>query len=239
MAGGNVDTGPFSEAAVIHTGPWRGDPRGAATPHPKEQLHGHREALRGHLHGGHGAEDADEQRRFPREPGVSEEDAMGLERPPQSGLSRSFGDFGRPQTDPESKQPPREETCSPRRARGVHGGRGKQTQGEAEPVQVGSNVSCRAGNQTGTGGSWKPACGLSGGQWWGREDLGPSVTPGPPGNLSHCLPLEPKAMRRRRLYEQLKRWGPAAGRPGHRRARHGSSWGTPPPEKLKGDSGLG
>ncbi|CAN0264497.1 unnamed protein product [Rangifer tarandus platyrhynchus] len=46
-------------------------------------------------------------------------------------------------------------------------------------------------------------------------------------------------MRRRRLYEQLKRWGPAAGRPGHRRARHGSSWGTPPPEKLKGDSGLG
>lgn len=74
--------------------PWRGDPRGATTPHPKEQLHGHREALRGHPSGGHSAEDADAQRRFPREPGVSEEDAMGLEQPPQSGLSRSFGDFG-------------------------------------------------------------------------------------------------------------------------------------------------
>ena len=67
--------------------PWRGD------PHPKEQLHRHREALRGHPRWGHGAEDADAQRRFPGEPGASEEDAMRLEQPPQSGPCRSFGDF--------------------------------------------------------------------------------------------------------------------------------------------------
>lgn len=60
-------------------------------PPPKEQLHRHREALRGHPRWGHGAEDADAQRRFPGEPGASEEDVMG--RPPQSEPGRSFGDF--------------------------------------------------------------------------------------------------------------------------------------------------
>lgn len=74
--------------------PWRGDPQGVVIPHPKEQLHRHREALRGHPHWGHGAEDTDTQRHFPGEPGASKEDEMGLERPPQSGPGRSFEGFG-------------------------------------------------------------------------------------------------------------------------------------------------
>lgn len=39
--------------------PWRADPQGIVTPHLKQQLHRHGEALRGHPHWGHGAEDTD------------------------------------------------------------------------------------------------------------------------------------------------------------------------------------